>query len=356
MVTTIRHVARLANVSVSTASRALNGRDDVSPDVRARVLAAARELNYTANLHARALKGATAKTLGVVLSDTNAFSFNGRLMSGIYDAATPRGYSVIVCDSRWNPDVEREAHRMLIEKRVDGVLLNSVNSGAAPLRGLEAVGIPFVLLNRRLDEMDCDSVVLDYRRGSYLAAKHLLDQGHRRILFQLGAADHSPTRERLPGYREALNEFGVPFDPELIVYCDAMAETHARVLEVMAKLRPRPTAVMAYNDETALPVLKALRDLGLAVPREVSVVGQNDVVLAQYLDPPLTSVAHAVRDMARQGTELLFEKIGWPADEPWTPRRVAYEPRLVVRESSQAPRSATAGVTGASSGRRAGVI
>ena len=175
MVTTIRDVARQANVSVSTASRALNGRDDVSPDVRVRVLAAARELNYTANLHARALKGATAKTLGVVLSDTNAFSFNGRLMSGIYDAATPRGYSVIVCDSRWNPDVEREAHRMLIEKRVDGVLLNSVNSGAAPLRSLESVGIPFVLLNRRLDEMDCDSVVLDYRRGSYLAAKHLLD-------------------------------------------------------------------------------------------------------------------------------------------------------------------------------------
>jgi DNA-binding LacI/PurR family transcriptional regulator len=336
VVTTIRDVARQANVSVSTASRALNGRDDVSKDVRARVLAAARELNYTANQHARALKGATAKTLGVVLSDTNAFSFNARLMSGVYDAATPRGYSVIVCDSRWNADVERETHRMLLEKRVDGILLNSVNSGAGPLHRLSAAGIPFVLLNRRLDEVDCDSVVLDYRRGSYLAAKHLLEQGHRRIVFQLGAADHPPTRERLPGYRDALNAFHVPFDPALIVYCDSLAETHLRVLDVMGQLRPRPTAIMAYNDESALPVLKALRDLGLDVPREVAVVGQNDLTLAQYLDPPLTSVAHAVRDMARQGAELLFEKIDWPADEPWIPRRVAYEPRLVVRESSRA--------------------
>jgi LacI family transcriptional regulator len=111
----------------------------------------------------------------------------------------------------------------------------------------------------------------------------------------------------------------------------------------MAQLRPRPTAVMAYNDESALPVLKALRELGLRVPEEVAVVGQNDLVLAQYLDPPLTSVAHAVRDMGRQGAELLFEKIDWPDSEPWTPRRVAYEPRLVVRESSRAPAQVAAG-------------
>lgn len=335
MVTTIRHVAERANVSVSTASRALNGRDDVSKDVRARVLAAARELNYTANLHARALKGATAKTLGVILSDTGAFSFNARLMSGVYDAATPRGYGVIVCDSRWSPDAERDAHRMLIEKRVDGVLLNSINDGAGALLRLEAAGIPFVLLNRRLDEMDCDSVVVDYRRGSYLAAKHLLEQGHRRIVFQLGAADHPPSRERLPGYRDALDEFGVPFAPELIVYCDSLPETHARVSAAMSRLRPTPTAVMAYNDESALPVLKALRDLRLRVPDDVAVVGQNDLTLAPYLDPPLTSVAHAVRDMARQGTELLFEKIAWTAEEAWVPRRIAYEPRLVVRQSSR---------------------
>ena len=166
-------------------------------------------------------------------------------------------------------------------------------------------------------------------------------------MFQLGAEDHPPTRERLPGYREALDEFQVAFDPTLIVYCDALADTPARVQQAMLQARPGPTAVMAYNDESALPVLKALRDLGLSVPGEVSVVGQNDLTLAQYLDPPLTSVAHAVRDMAHQGAELLFNKIDWSDDEPWIPRRVAYQPRLVVRESTSVPPSvASIGVDG----------
>lgn len=337
MVTTIRDVAKHANVSVSTASRALNGRDDVSKDVRARVLAAAGELNYTANLHARALKGATAKTLGVLLADTSAFSFNARLMSGVYDAATPRGYSVIVCDAQNSAEAERGAHRLLLEKRVDGVLANSVLSGAEPLVRHEAVGIPCVLVNRRLNDVECDSVVLDYRRGSYLATRHLLEQGHRRILYQLGAVDHPPSRERLPGYRDALEEFGVPFMPELAVHCAGLYETHQRVSESMARLDPRPTAVIAYNDESALPVLKALHELGLQVPSDVALIGQNDLMLAQYLDPPLSSVAHAVRDMARQATDLLLQKLHWPEDEPWAPRRIAYEPRLVVRESSRAP-------------------
>jgi DNA-binding LacI/PurR family transcriptional regulator len=342
MANTIREVARRANVSVSTVSRALNGRLDVSSEVRARVLSAARELNYTANLHARALKGATARTLGLLLSDTDAFSFNARLLSGVYDVATPRGYSLIVCDAQGSAEAEMEAHRMLIEKRVDGVLLNSVRSGAAPLRTLELAGIPFVLLNRRLDDADCDWVVLDYRRGSYLAARHLLEQGHRRILFQLGSPDHPPTRDRLPGYREALEHFQVAFEPELVVYCESLAETYARIHSVQGSLQPPPSAIIAYNDESALAVIKALHDLGQRVPDDVAVVGQNDLTLAQYFDPPLTSVAHAVRDMARQGAEVLFEKIAWSAEEPWVPRRIGYEPRLVVRESSRAARNGLA--------------
>ncbi|MFN8635753.1 MAG: LacI family DNA-binding transcriptional regulator [Chloroflexota bacterium] len=341
MVTTIRDVARRAGVSISTASRAMNGRGEVSKDVRARVLAAAAELSYTANLHARALKGATTKTLGVLLSDTSAFSFNARVMSGVYDVATPRGYGVIVCNAQTSAEAEREAHRMLLEKRVDGVLANSVKSGAEPLRRLEAAGIPCVLLNRRLDDLECDSVVVDYRRGDYLATRHLLELGHRRILCQLGSVDNPPSGVRLPGYREALEEAGVEYAPELVLYCDDFREIHQRIRTAMTALDPRPTAVVAYNDESALPVLKALRELGLQVPRDVSVVGQNDLTLAEYIDPPLTSVAHAVRDMARQATELLLQKIDWPANgtarETWAPRRLAYEPRLVVRESSKPP-------------------
>lgn len=335
MAITIRDVARQSQVSVSTASRALNGRDDVSKEVRARVLAAAQQLNYTANLHARALKGVTAKTLGVVLFETNAFSFSAPLMSGIYDAATPRGYGVIVCDARGQADAERQAHQMLLEKRVDGVLLNSVNSGAAPLRRLDDAGIPYVLLNRRMHDIECDWVVVDYRRGAYLATRHLLELGHRRILYQLGSEDHAPSRDRLPGYREALDEFGVPFSSDLVLRCGSLSEVHGCVHDAMARLNPRPTAVLAYNDEKALPLMKALRDLGLRIPQDVSVVGQNDLSLAPYLDPPLTTVGHSVRDMGRQGAEILFQKLCHDGDAPWVPQRIAYEPRLIVRESTR---------------------
>jgi DNA-binding LacI/PurR family transcriptional regulator len=337
VVATIRDVAKRACVSVSTASRALNGREEVSKDVRTRVLAAAADLNYTANLHARALKGATTRTLGVLLSDTSAFSFNARLMSGVYDVATPRGYGVIVCNAQTSAEAECEAHRMVLEKHVDGLLSNSVKSGAEPLRRLEAAGIPCVLLNRRIDDLECDSVVVDYRRGDYLATRHLLEQGHRRILCQLAAVDNPPSGVRLPGYREALEESGVPYAPELVLYCDDFRDIHQRIRTAMTQLDPRPTAIVAYNDESALPVLKALRDLGLHVPSDISAIGQNDLTLSEYLDPPLTSVAHAVRDMARQATELLLEKIHWPDNEPWVPRRLAYDPRLVVRESSGPP-------------------
>ncbi|MCC7368308.1 MAG: LacI family DNA-binding transcriptional regulator [Chloroflexi bacterium] len=339
---TIREVAKRAGVSVSTASRALNDRGEVSKDVRARVQAAASELHYTANPHARALKGATTKTLGILLAETGAYSFNARLLSGVYDAATPQGYSVIVCTAQGSAEAEREAHQMLLEKRVVGVLSNSVQSGAEPLRRFEAAGIPCVLVNRRLEDLDCDSVVVDYRRGDYLATRHLLQLGHRRILCQLAGVDNPPSRVRLPGYREALEEFDVPFDPDLVLYCHDFHETHIRVGAAMAKLDPQPTAVVAYNDESALPVMKALREIGLRVPQDVSVVGQNDFTLAEYVDPPLTSVAHAVRDMARQATELLLEKINWPEEEPWAPRRLAYEPRLVIRESTCPPLSVAA--------------
>jgi LacI family transcriptional regulator len=334
VVATIRDVARLANVSISTTSRALNGRDDVSPDVRARVLAAARSLKYTANLHARALKGATARTIGVLLADTAAFSFNAPLLSGIYDAATPRGYAVIVCNASAGPSGEHAAHHMLIEKRVDGVLVNSIKEGPSPLHALDAAGIPLVLLNRRSDELDYDSVALDYRRGAYLAARHLLQRGHRRILHQLGSREHPPALDRLAGYRDALHELEVPFDPTLVVFCNTLVEAHGRVRAAFEAAAAPPTAVMAYNDEWALPALMAIHELGLRVPDDVAIVGHNNLGLAAYFDPPLTTVAHSVRDMARQATELLFEKIAWPARHAWTPRHVAYEPRLIVRASS----------------------
>ena len=342
---TLREVAQRSQVSISTASRILNGRSDARKEVQERVLAAARELQYTANQHAQALKGGTSKTLGVVLYDARATLFNGRLLRGIYDAATPRGYSVMVCDAGGTAEAERRAYQQLLDRRVDGVLVNSGVGGAEPLRRLAAAGMPFVVLNRRIqdaDGVDADYVLIDAEHGTYLATRHLLEFGHTRILYQTLAAPQSvPSLERSPGYRRALAEHGTAFDPELVLETRiSLEDTHARLIEAMRRRQPRPTAVVAFNDLHATAVLKALHDLGLRVPQDVAVVGQNNQDFTPFLVPPLTTVSHTVQQLGRQGVELLLQRLAWPEDEPWLPHRVALEPTLIVRESSGGPRVA----------------
>lgn len=340
MAITLRDVAKLSGVSVSTTSRALNDRLDVSPEVRSRVLAAARALNYTVNHHARVLKGAASKTLGLLLFNTNALTFNAHMTRGIYEIATEAGYSLIVGNSLEDAELELQAHQMLRQNSVDGLLINSVQSGTAPLQHLNEQGIPFVLLNRRIEGFDCDYVMVDYRRGGYLAACHLLELGHRRIVYQLRGPDHQPTAERLMGYRQALAEYGVPYDDALVIHSDSMVENHRSILQAMQQLQPRPTAIMAFNDESAIPVLKALSDLGLRVPEDVSVVGQNDQSFAAYLVPPLTSVAQSIQEMGALGIKILLEKLAWPVGEPWRSRQVVLEPRPTIRQSTAPPRLA----------------
>jgi DNA-binding LacI/PurR family transcriptional regulator len=334
---TLRDVAARSQVSISTASRALNGRGDVSNEVRERVLNAAQELQYTANQNARALKGATSKILGVVLYDARANTFNAALMRGVYDAATPRGYSVIVCDAAASAKAEQEAFRLLLEKRVDGILVNSA-AAVGSLRRLAAVGMPFVVINRRVEAttgLDADYVMVDAERGCYLGTRHLLEQGHARILYHGIEPENVPSLERLPGYRRALAEFEIPFAPELIMHTGgSLDDTHRTVMATMKRLSPRPTAILAYNDTQAVAVLKALHDMGLRVPDDVAVVGQNNLEFTGFLVPPLTTVAHPVQQMGRQGTEILLQKLAWSDEAAWLPHRVALEPVLIVRASS----------------------
>jgi DNA-binding LacI/PurR family transcriptional regulator len=250
-------------------------------------------------------------------------------MRGVYDAATPRGYSVLVCDGGASIEAEQEAYRLLLEKRVDGVLVNSGAGGTGPLRRLAAAEMPFVVLNRRIDDagIDVDYVMIDAERGAYLATRHLLELGHARIVYHAITPQNVPSLERLPGYRRALAEL-------IMESKRALNDTYQRVTATMQRLKPRPTAIVAYNDQHAVAVLKALHDLGLAVPEDVAVVGQNNLEFTDFLMPPLTSVAHAVQQMGQQGTEILLQKLAWTGDQPWLPHRVALEPVLIVRESS----------------------
>lgn len=336
MPVTIRDIARRAGVSVSTASRALNKRGDVSREARERVLGSARDLDYAVNLHARALTGATSKMLGFILYDS-ATTFHALMARGVEEVATARGYSLVVCNTGGAREPELRAHQMILEKRVDGVLINSIQSGDAPLRRLAAEGIPFVLLNRRSATVPSDHVVVDFRRGAYMATMHLLSLGHRRIMYQVAQPDHPPVLERVAGYRQALEEYGAPFDSSLVVHCGGRLEcAYDIVIEAMHRQSNLPTALLAYNDQWAIPLYKALHDLALRIPDDVAVIGHNDLEFAPYLLPPLSSVSIPVLEMGRMGAQILFDRLDWPEDREWEVRQTTLAPTLIARESTAA--------------------
>lgn len=337
---TIRDIARQAGVSVSTVSRAMNNKDDVSPDVRERVLATAQSLKYFTNPHARALIAGRSRTLGLVIAGSS-MPFLNEVLTGILDTVSAHGYSIMVYNTGEDPQQELQAHQILRQERVTGMLLTSVQSGSAPLRALQEEGTPFVLINRRLDDLDADYTLGDLRHGLHQLVGHLAQLGHRRIAFLADTPGRYPVNERLIGYQLALAAFGLCYDPALVWYLDSPQQTfYDLTVKMMTNLTPPPTAIFPYNDWHATAVIRALTDLGYRVPQDVSVVGYDDLNFSQYLTPPLTSMTQQAYQIGQCGTEILIERIQWPAERPWTTRHILFKPELVVRSSTGPPPAA----------------
>jgi DNA-binding LacI/PurR family transcriptional regulator len=329
----IRDVAQRAGVSISTASRALNNKPDVNKEVRQRVLTAADELHYSANVHARVLGGGRSRTLGLIIASTSA-AFLNTVVSGILDTVAAQRYSIIVHSTDDDPQRELQAYRQLRAERVVGLLVTSVQSGSEPLRRLQEEGTPFVLVNRRLDDLDCDYVIGDLQDGVQQIIAHLVGLGHRRIAFIGGRPERFPVRERWLGYRQGLETHGIPYDPALVpAWDEAMDTVAACIRRLMANPAP-PTAIVSYNDWIAPAVLQALSEAGYRTPEDVSVVGYDDLPIARFLMPPLTSMTQPGYEIGQAGANILFERLRYDPDKPWTTRRVLFKSALAVRQST----------------------
>jgi DNA-binding LacI/PurR family transcriptional regulator len=339
---TIRDIARQAGVSVSTVSRAMNHKDDVSEEVRQRVLATAQELNYFSNPHARALIAGRSRTLGLIIAGSS-MPFLNVVVTGVLDAVSLHGYSIMVYNTGEDPQQELQAHRILRQEQVAGVLATSVQSGSAPFRTLREENTPFVLINRRLDDMDTDYTMGDLRWGLHELVGHLSRLGHRRIAFLADRPGRFPVTERLIGYQQALADFGIPFDSALVRYFASRQDNfYDLTRDLMASVRPAPTAIFPYNDWAAAATIRALVDLGYRVPEDVSVVGYDDLEVARYLMPALTTMTQQAYEIGKAGVDILVERLSWPVDRLWAPHRIVFKPELVVR-SSTAPAKVFAG-------------
>jgi LacI family transcriptional regulator len=328
---TMQDVAKRAGVSAMTVSRVVNGREGVDSETQRRVEETIRALDFVPNRIARGLVSQKTQTIGLIVPDV-VNPFFAPVVRGAESAARKAGYRVLLCNSEGDLRLEREYIDDLVAHRVEGLLLapasdRSRSSILSLLRG----GFPLVLIDRALPDADCDLIVSDSANGARRLVEHLIAVGHREIAHVTDAEDTSTGRERLRGYREALEAAGIPFQSELVIQTtvDRIGGYRA-AQEILARV-PLPTAVFTVNNMTAVGTMEALRERGLSVPKDMGLVCFDDVEHLAVLSPFLTVIDQPAETFGSLGAQLLLERMSGKASS--RPRRIVLQTDLIVRES-----------------------
>ena len=331
MATTLHEVARRAGVSAMTVSRVVNGRGRVDSETRQRVEEAIQALDYVPNRIARGLISQKTQTIGIIVPDI-VNPFFAPVVRGAESAARKAGYRVLLCNSEGDLRLEREYIEDLVAHRVEGLLLapasdRSRSSILSLLRG----GFPLVLIDRALPDADCDLIVSDNAQGARRLIEHLIAIGHREIAHVSDAEDTSTGRERLRGYREALEAAGIPFQPELVIRTTVDRIGGYRAAQEILARDPLPTAIFAVNNMTAVGTMEALRERSLSVPKDMGLVCFDDVEHLAVLSPILTVIDQPAETFGSLGVQLLLERMTGKANS--RPRRIILQTDLIVRQS-----------------------
>jgi LacI family transcriptional regulator len=336
---TMRDVARLARVSVTTVSTIVNGRGGVSPELTRRVEDAMATLDYHPNEVARSLKVNRTFTIGMVVPDVSNLFFND-IFGGVESKARRHGFSVVVCDSHEDPIQERELLAMLVRRRVDGILLASTQASLAESR-LVGRSPPTVCFDREPEGFKGGVVVIDNVLASFEAARHLIELGHERIAIIAGPQTTLTGSGRLEGFRKALREAHIPLPEEYIRPGAFFMEPGYRAALEVLQLPTRPSAIFACNNRMTLGLMRALKDLGLECPRDVSVVGFDDFDWSELFSPRLTTVVQPSHEMGELATEMLVQVIVDSDQhlESGEGNRVVMKAELRVGESTAPPAS-----------------
>lgn len=323
---TIYDVAERVGVSIATVSRVLNGSPKASATTRELVLAAARELGYRPNAAARSLAGQATDTLALVFPEISSPYFM-EIIRGVESEARQQGYHLMIYAI---PEVDEEdAMRLYLSTRVDGLILGG-HCGDEFVRSLYRQGVPFVLMGRGVEGYDVPLVLTESYQGAYEAAEHLAEHGYRHIAF-IGGPEHSRDGAvRLQAYRQALADKGLAPQDDWIVYGDFTECGGHRAAAALLALPAPPRAIFAANDQMAIGAVDAVLAAGLRVPEDIAVVGFDDIPVAAYVHPALTTVH---RELYESGVAAVRSLVKWIADPEGEPERVVLPTRLVVRRS-----------------------
>jgi LacI family transcriptional regulator len=334
---TIVDVAGEAGVSYATVSRVINNKGHVRPETRERVLRAMTRLGYVVDQRARSLAGGRSQVIGLLVHDVST-SYIGEIIRGIDAELASAQYDLILYTTHRRKTKESAYVATLTRGLADGLLLVLPRNPGAYLETLRQSRFPHVLIDHRGVDEEVPAVAAANRQGAYNAAKYLVELGHRRIGFITGAMDQICAQDRLEGYKAALADQGVAFDPELVYEGNFFQPLGYTGASALLELPHPPTAIFASNDVSAFGVMEAIREYGLRIPDDVSVLGFDNIPQAAHVHPPLTTVQQPLEEMGRIATRMLLEYIN---DPQRSIERVELPTELVLRQSCHPQKTQT---------------
>jgi LacI family transcriptional regulator len=329
---TLKQVAEKAGVSLGMAGRVLGNYGSFSDATKKKVTEAARALNYAPNIIARSLRTQLTKTIGVLISDITTF-FWTTLVRGIQDKAGKAGYSVILCNSDDESENEQLYLSTLFERNVDGLIVSPTPHNHSYLKRLARSMVPIVLVDRRVKGLQIPTILTDNKAGAYEAVKHLIDLGHDRIAIITGIPGVETSEQRFAGYRQALQDGGIPLRKTLIKEGFFQKDKAFSATEELLRMKKIPSAIFVCNEPMVSGCILALKERGLSIPKDIAVIGFDDPVWTSYMDPPLTTVSQPSYTMGILAFDYLLAQISNNEKDRKYLNDVILKPTLVIRES-----------------------
>ena len=303
----MKDIARQTGLGLATISSYFNG-GNVREKNRIKIEAAIEELHYEVNEVARGLKTNATRTIGVVIPELNN-TFCAEIITGMEDVLRSHGYATIVCDCRTDRKLEQEAVEFLIRRRVDGIINMPVDEEGKHLRKFQKTGKPIVLIDRRIQGISCDSVLVDNRKAAEDAVQCFIKNGHRNIGIIGGPEGIFTAQERLSGYSKALKEAGIPIRGSLIFHGDYTIQGGVRGLEELVRDNPDMTAVFVTNYEMTMGAMIGVNELGIKIPEQLSMIGFDNLQFARACNPKLTIVSQPTDGIAREVARIMLEHL-----------------------------------------------
>lgn len=331
MAATMKDIARQTGLGLATISSYFNG-GNVREKNRKKIEEAIEELHYEVNEVARGLKTNATKTIGVVIPELNNI-FCSEIITGIEDILRNHGYATMICDCRTDKELEKDAVDFLMRKRVDGLINMPVDATGKHLKTFERTGKPIVLIDRKIQGLECDSVLVDNRKAAENAVSFLLSKGHKDIGIIVGPGEISTAQERMAGYCDAYEKAGMTAKESLVYHGDYTIQGGVKGIEALAEKNPQMTAVFVTNYEMTMGAVIGLNELGIHMPDELSMIGFDNLEFARACTPKLTIVSQPTHAIAKEVADIMLSRLGAGVKKDGKPLILKLQTEIIMGKS-----------------------